>query len=226
MRQPIDPSRLELLTFDCYGTLIDWLGGARAALRGLESLGGCDLERLVRDRDELDTFEVLRPYAPYGEKLAATLRDAARLQGREVAEADVARFVASMPLWPPFGESAACLRRLAARFRLAVLSNVETRVLEASLAQLDVPIEFAVTAEQVRSYKPAPAHWDEALRRAGVAKERVLHVAASLFHDVRPALASGFRVAWINRAQEPLRSCALPDVVTRDLSELCERLRC
>lgn len=226
MRAPLDRSDIELLTFDCYGTLIDWIGGVRTALGELPSLHGCDLERLVRDRDQLDRDEVLRPYAPYREKLAATLRGAARRQAREVSEADLARFVATMPSWPPFDETAPCLRRLGARHRLAILSNVDTRVLEASIASLGAPFEFAVTAEQVRSYKPARAHWDEALRRSGVAQERVLHVAASSFHDVRPALALGFRVAWINRERESAGAEAAPDISVDDLGALCARLGC
>jgi 2-haloacid dehalogenase len=220
----MDSREIELLTFDCYGTLVDWLGGVRAALAGLESLAGSDLERLVRDRGRLDREEVLQPYAPYGEKLGRTLRAAAREQGRELSGDEVRRFVESMSTWPAFPDTAASLRRLRERFRLAVLSNVETRVLEATLARLGVGMDFFVTAEQVRSYKPARAHWDEALRRSGVARERVLHVAQSLFHDVRPALDLGYRVAWIDREREPLPADLRPSLVVSDLAALATRL--
>jgi 2-haloalkanoic acid dehalogenase type II len=226
MRDAIDAEHIELLTFDCYGTLIDWLGGVRAALHGLPSVAGCDLERLVRDRDEIDRDVVLRPYAPYGEQLAESLREAARRQGREIADRDLAAFVASMPAWPPFAESGPCLRRLARRYELAILSNVERRVLEASVAMLGAPFAFLVTAEEVRSYKPARAHFDEALRRSGVARERVLHVACSLFHDVRPALALGWQVAWINREREVARADEPPQLEVPNLAALCEALRC
>ena len=224
MHRVFEPSAIELLTFDCYGTLIDWLGGIHAAVRRVPSLAGCDFERLVRDRDELDHAQVLGAYAPYGEKLAASLREAAARQQREIPEREMRAFVASMATWPPFDESASCLRRLAARHRLAILSNVETRVLEASLALLEAPIEFSVTAEQVRSYKPARAHFDEALRRARVERERVLHVACSAFHDVRPALALGWRVAWSNREHEPAQADLTPDLELPTLAALCEAL--
>jgi 2-haloalkanoic acid dehalogenase type II len=218
------PNELEVLTFDCYGTLVDWLGGVRAALAELPGLAGCDLERVVRDRDELDREEVLAPYAPYGEKLGRTLRGAALRQGRELGDDEVRRFVESMPSWPPFPDAAPSLRRLRARHRLLVLSNVETRVLEATLARLGAPVEGFVTAEQVRSYKPARAHWDEALRRTKAPRERVMHVAQSLFHDVRPALELGWRVAWVDRQDEPLPSGVRPQLVVKDLRELADRL--
>lgn len=224
MHRGFAPNDIELTTFDCYGTLIDWLGGIDYALRRVPSLAGCDFERLVRDRDELDHAQVLGAYAPYGEKLAASLRDAAARQEREIPEREMREFVASMATWPPFAESTSCLRRLATRYRLAILSNVETRVLEASIALLDAPFEFFVTAERMRSYKPARAHFDEALRRARIERERVLHVACSAFHDVRPALALGWHVAWINREHEPAPSALTPDLELPTLAALCEVL--
>lgn len=226
MFSALDRSRLELLTFDCYGTLIDWHAGVRAAVGQIASLHGCDLERLVRDRDEHDQQQVLRGYAPYGVKLGESLRAAAAQQQREPSEAEVRRFVDSMSSWPPFEETRAALRRLGTLYQLAVLSNVETRVLQASLAAIDVEIDFFVTAEQLRSYKPARAHFDAALERGRRDKSRVLHVAASLFHDVRPALALGWNVAWVNREHEPVRSDSVPQLVVESLNELCETLRC
>jgi FMN phosphatase YigB (HAD superfamily) len=94
------------------------------------------------------------------------------------------------------------------------------------LAQIGVPVDFVVTAEQVRSYKPARAHFDAALERSRRDKSRALHVAASLFHDVRPALAYGWNVAWVNRLGESVRSDAVPTLEVRSLSELCEAFRC
>jgi 2-haloalkanoic acid dehalogenase type II len=223
---------LELLTFDCYGTLIDWLGGISAAVRTIPSLYGCDFEQLVRDRDALDKELVFgrfepygKPYVPYGELLAASLHAAAARQGREITEREMETFVASMATWPPFAESSTCLRRLASRYRLAILSNVETRVLESSIALLDAPFEFFVTAQEIRSYKPWTQHFTDALIRGHVRKERVLHVACSLFHDVRPALLLGWHVAFANRENEPVPSDARPDLVVPNLAALCEALR-
>jgi 2-haloalkanoic acid dehalogenase type II len=226
VRAELDRTRIELLTFDCYGTLIDWLGGVRVALASLPSLRGCDLERLVRDRDLRDQQEVAGAYAPYSVKLGDSLRAAAAVQQRAVTDDDVRRFVGSMATWPPFEETRGALLRLGALYQLAVLSNVETRVLQASLAAIDAPIDFFITAEQIHSYKPARAHFDAALDQSRRDKTRVLHVAASLFHDVRPALSMGWNVAWINREEEPLPPDTEPQIVVRSLSELCETLRC
>lgn len=219
-------TRVELLTLDCYGTLIDWAGGVREALRGLESLRGCDLEQLVHDREALDEIEVSKGYAPYRVKLGASLREAAARQGRELSPEDQGRFVESMGSWPPFEETAPALERLGRMYQLAVLSNVDTSVLQQSLKLIGVAVDFVVTAEQLRSYKPARAHFDAALERSHRDKGRALHVGASLFHDVRPALEYGWCVAWVNRDGRPARSDAVPHLEVRSLTELCEALRC
>jgi 2-haloalkanoic acid dehalogenase type II len=213
-------SDLDALTFDCYGTLVDWLGGVRAALGRLPSLAGADLDRLVRDRDAIDRELVLGPYRPYGEILRESLRRAAALQERELEPGESDAFAASMPRWPPFEETPGVLRRLARRYRLAILSNVETATLRASARALGAPFELCVTAEELRSYKPARAHFDEALRRLALPKERVLHVACSLFHDVQPAQELGWRAAWINREGEPLPPELECEFIVPDLASL------
>ncbi len=210
---PLDPAFLRgvrALTFDCYGTLIDWDGGIAAALASLPSLAGLDLARLADDRARLERELQRRAYQPYGELLRRTLASAAVSHGRTPTEAELERFAASMPAWPPFPDSGPALRALAGRFRLAILSNVETRVLEASIALLDAPFETFVTAEEIRSYKPAPRHFEEGLSRLGLARDEVLHVAASLYHDVAPTRALGIRCVWVNRLGEPLTGPA-PD---------------
>jgi 2-haloacid dehalogenase len=226
MRKNLDWNRIELITLDCYGTLIDWSGGVRAACATLESLRGCDLERLVHDREALDEREVLRGYAPYSVKLASSLREAAQQQDRQTTPEEERAFVESMGTWPPFEEARAALERLSKLYQVAVLSNVETRVLRVSLDRIGTDVDFIVTAEQTRSYKPARAHFDAALERSQRDKSRVLHVGASLFHDIRPALELGWNVAWVNREARPVRSDAVPTLEVRSLIELCEALRC
>jgi 2-haloalkanoic acid dehalogenase type II len=218
--------RISCLTFDCYGTLIDWLGGLRAAAAQAESLAGLDLERLIEDRGRVELDLLAGPYRPYREIVTESVARAARLQGREVALEDARAIAASQASWPPFDESRAVLNRLAARFRLAILSNVETRVLERSVGLLDAPFAVLVTAEMLRSYKPAPAHFEVAPERLGVAPDAILHVAQSLVHDVRPALALGRRVAWVNRLGEPLPEGVEPQLVVPHLADLADRLGC
>ena len=202
MARRLDPREIYTLTFDCYGTLIDWRRGVADAAASIESLRAADLPRLVRDRERIEREIQRGRYLPYGEVLAESVAAAAREQGIDLAPDGARRFAESQARWPPFDESRAALARLAARWQLAILSNVEDRVLDASVALLEASFEERITAEQVRAYKPAHAHFETALARLGVEKERILHVASSWFHDVEPALALGIPVAFVDRDRE------------------------
>ncbi len=192
------------LTFDCYGTIIDWDGGILAALAALPSLGGCDFERLVRERETEEYALLEGEFALYGNVLGESLRRAAALQGREPTADEVERFVQSMGGWPAFADSAGALATLGATFRLALLSNVENATLARSAQRLGIADALRITAEDVRSYKPARGHFDAALRALELPADAVLHVACSLYHDVRPARALGWRTVWINRRGDPV----------------------
>ncbi len=129
----------------------------------------------------------------------------------------------SLPEWDPFPEVPAALEEARARgWRLAVLSNTDPDLLDVSLARIGVEFELAVAASEIGSYKPGPAHWDEFFARSGADRERHVHVAASLFHDVAPASALGLRTIWINRLGEEAEP--QPDVELRSLAGLAESL--
>ena len=221
-----EPERIQALTFDCYGTLIDWLAGMRSAIAAMPSLASCDLELLLKDReqDELDTE--IGPYRLYREVLAISMARAARRQRLEPTEDELRNFADSVGIWPVFAETHDALLRLKERYRLAILSNVDTDVLQQSVALLDVPIDELVTAEQVRSYKPAYAHFEEALLRLNLPRSQVLHVAQSHRHDIEPATKLGWNVAWVNRLGERLPDGSRPNVVTSNLTELIAILGC
>ena len=214
----------EALTFDCYGTLIDWRGGVAEATARIPGLSGCDLERLVRDRELVERQLEAGPYLPYGEILAESLRRSALEQGRVVPADDAALFARAMADWRPFPDTGPALRRLGANRRLAILSNVETRILRESVARIGVEFELLITAEELRSYKPARAHFDAAVERLRLPKERILHVAASVFHDIRPASALGWTTAWVNRERESRTADVAPRFETPDLGSLADRL--
>jgi 2-haloacid dehalogenase len=220
----LDTADVRALTFDCYGTIVDWDGGIAAALAALPSLEGADLARLVREREEVEKELQAGTFHSYGEVLGESLRRAVALQDRTPEDGEVAAFVQGMGDWPPFADSVVALGRLGMRFRLAILSNVETAVLRRSLTH--VPVSFAelVTAEQVRSYKPARAHFDEALRRLDLEPREVLHVAGSLYHDVRPARELGWSAVWIDRRGEGAPDDLEPDRVFPDLGALADAL--
>jgi 2-haloalkanoic acid dehalogenase type II len=216
--------RFRALTFDCYGTLIDWDTGIRAALKPIKALERSDHERLLRDREAAEHALLAGPFRLYGGILGDSLREAAQAQGVKLHYGDILGFVNSMNRWPPFPDAGTALRRLAVSHSLGILSNVETKVLEASVRHLGAPFLARITAEDIHSYKPAPRHWEKALERLHQPMECVLHVAGSLVHDIRPARALGFACAWINRRKEPVPEDLDPTWVFPDLTALVNTL--
>lgn len=199
-------------TFDCYGTLIDWNGGI-----------GRELERLfgaARGGELLHTYHELEPQIQredssrsYRGVMAVAL---GRL-GAPAAEQDA--LGRSLPEWEPFPEVPAALEEARAQgWRPAVLSNTDRDFLDASLARIGVEFDLTVVASEIGSYKPAPAHWDEFVARSGADRERQVHVAASLFHDIAPASALGLKTIWINRLGEDGEP--QPDLELRSLAGL------
>lgn len=211
---------IRALTFDCYGTLIDWDKGIRTALREVKGLARCDVERLMRDREQAEHELLAGPYRIYSGILGDSLKAAAAAQERTLGYGEILGFVNTMGRWPAFPDCGKVLRRLAVSYPLGILSNVETKVLQASVKLIGAPFVVRVTAEEVQSYKPAPRHWEEALKRLHLPMESVLHVAGSLYHDIRPARALGFTTAWINRRNEPIPEDLDPASVFPDLNGL------
>jgi 2-haloacid dehalogenase len=207
----VDLGAFDALTFDCYGTLIDWEAGLLAALR--EALPGADS---VGDEALLETYagheaEAERPpYRSYREVLATGLRGVAADLGLEVAHAAVARFAESVRNWPAFPDSAGALDRLHQRYRLGVITNCDTDLFAASNEKLGVTFDWVVTAELARSYKPALAGFDLAFEMIDVPRERILHVAQSLFHDHVPAKQLGLTSVWIDRRHDRPGAGATP----------------
>jgi 2-haloacid dehalogenase len=196
----LDFGRFDALTFDCYGTLIDWETGIAEALREARPEGWpADDERLL-ERFAVHEAAVERgAYRPYREVLALALRSVATDHGVGVTEATARRFADSVRDWPPFPDSTESLRRLATRFHLGVITNCDDDLFAASSRRLGVRFEWVITAERARSYKPSPRNFEEALATIPVPKQRILHVAQSLYHDHVPAKALGMRTVWIDR---------------------------
>jgi 2-haloacid dehalogenase len=207
---PVDFARFDVLTFDCYGTLIDWetglLGGLRAALPD----AGVDDDGLLEAYARHEAAAERPPYRTYREVLATGLRGVAADLGLEVAEAAVARFSETVRDWPAFPDSADALRRLHERFGLGVITNCDTDLFAASAERLGTTFDWVVTAEQARSYKPALAGFEVAFESIGVPRERILHVAQSLFHDHVPAKQLGLTSVWIDRRHDRPGAGATP----------------
>jgi 2-haloacid dehalogenase len=203
-------------TFDCYGTLIDWNGGIGRELERL--FGAARSGELLHAYHELEPqIQREEPSRSYRDVMSVAL---ARLGAPAAKEGALGR---SLPSWEAFPEVPGALEEARSRgWRLAVLSNTDRDLLDASLAQIGVEFDLSVVASEIGSYKPSRGHWDEFFARSGAEPERHVHVAASLFHDVAPAVALGLHTVWINRlgeAPEPQ-----PDVELHSLAGLADSL--
>jgi 2-haloalkanoic acid dehalogenase type II len=218
--------QVDVVTFDCYGTLVDWERGIGDAFAAAASRAG----RTLAASDVLAAYAAIEPeveagpYRPYREVLAATAARVARRLGWPLSEQDAGFLAESLPSWPPFPDTNPALKRLsAAGIRLGILSNVDEDLLAGTRRCLGVSFDLVVTAERVRSYKPGHAHF-EAARAALGAGARWLHAAQSYFHDVVPAKALGIPVAWINRKAEHAGAAGPPDRELPDLAALADWL--
>ena len=193
------------LTFDCYGTLIDWEAGILAALRPWSAAHGVtvDDEALLAAFGRAESrLQAAAPTAPYPQILAGVLGDLAARFGAAATQEEAWAFAGSVKDWPAFPDSAAALAYLRRHYKLVIVSNVDRASFRHSNARLGVTFDAVVTAEDAAAYKPAPNHLRLALARLaelGVAEGRVLHVAQSLFHDHVPAKRLGLRTMWVNR---------------------------
>jgi 2-haloacid dehalogenase len=195
-------SAFEVLSFDCYGTLIDWETGLVAAARFQlgDAVAGHSDEDLVTAFAAVE-HEAEVPYRTYREVLALSLHGMGERLGFAVSEAQARGFGSSAGQWPAFPDSADALQRLGTRFRLAVITNCDDDLFAQSERRLGIAFDHVTTAQQAGSYKPDHASFLLAFEQIGVPLERILHVAQSLFHDHVPAKALGLASVWIDRRQ-------------------------
>jgi len=208
-------------SFDCYGTLIDWMGGIRATLRDIWPEH--DAELLLAAYHQVEPEVQHGRSVTYRQVLAESLERVAHREGLELYEDDRQALGDSLPSWPPFPEVPSALTELRGRgWRIAILSNTDPDLLDASLEEIGVPVDLRITAAEAGSYKPAHGHWERFFERTGAERECHVHVAASLFHDIAPAAELGLRSVWINRLHE---TSELPRAAElTDLSKLPEIL--
>ena len=213
----------DVITFDCYGTLIDWETGISHAMLGAAAADGVRLERaaVLAAYAELEPEIEATTFRSYREVLGLTASAVAERLGWRL-DSTRARFLAhSLGDWPPFPDTNAALEQLhRAGMRLGILSNVDDDLLAATRRHLTVPFDLIVTAAQVRSYKPAAGHFHAARERLG--DVRWLHAAQSWFHDVEPAMALGIPAAWINRKGERQTAGAASVVEVATLRQLAD----
>jgi 2-haloalkanoic acid dehalogenase type II len=201
-------SDFEVLTFDCYGTLIDWESGITAALQPLLArakpplAGDAVLQAFARHEAAQETET---PGMIYSDLLSVVHRRLAEQWGVQPDATEDARFGASVPDWPAFSDSASALAYLKRHYRLVILSNVDRVSFAGSNRRLGVEFDAIFTAQDIGSYKPDPANFRYLLARLaeqGAAPGEILHTAQSLFHDHVPAKRAGLATAWIDRRHE------------------------
>jgi 2-haloacid dehalogenase len=209
-------------TFDCYGTLVDWESGIRAQLELLFGEGkgrgllACyhETEPRVQEAD---------PSSSYREVMAAVLERLAARQEVELGDADRDALARSLPDWPVFPDVSGGLKAASDRgWKLAILSNTDRDLIEASMQQIGIRFEFAIVASEIGSYKPAHGHWNAFFERSSADRTRHVHVAQSIYHDIEPASALGIPTIWINRLAETRDAPATAELP--DLSRLADAL--
>jgi 2-haloacid dehalogenase len=224
----LDFNRFEILTFDCYGTLIDWETGILSALHRILSAHSRQIDdgtllKLYGDfelRAESGTFQ------PYREVLSSVVRQFGDEQGFAPTAAEMRSLPDSLANWKPWPDTVAALRQLKTRFRLAILSNVDDDLFSSTRPKLEVEFDEVITAQQAQAYKPSLKLFELALSRINAPAHRVLHVGQSIYHDVVPAQSLGLATVWVNRPSArpgvgAVKAAeAAPDLTVTSLAEL------
>ena len=226
----LDFSPVRALTFDCYGTIVDWEAGILAALRPVFDRHGVD----ASDDELLEAFGAAEadveggPYRHYRDVLGEVLSSITREHGFEPTGEERSAFGGSVGEWPPFPDSVEALRKLATRFRLGVMTNCDDDLFAVTSNRLGMTFDPVVTAQQVGSYKPNHRNFEVMFERLALPRDQILHVAQSLFHDHVPAKELGLSTVWVDRRQGREGSGATrpadasPDLVVPDLRTLAE----
>jgi 2-haloacid dehalogenase len=226
----LDYGGFEALTFDCYGTLIDWEAGIAAGLEAVTRAHGADVpdEKLLTTYARHEAALEAGPYLRYRQVLAEACRGVCADLTIAPTDQELETFGGSVGEWPAFPDSAAALADLQRRFKLAVITNCDDDLFAASNRRLGVTFDWVITAQQAGSYKPSHRNFELAFERIGLPRDRILHVAQSLFHDHVPAKELGLRSVWINRragrdgsgATPP--ADATPDATFPDMASFAE----
>ncbi len=229
----MDFSRFTTISFDCYGTLIDWESGILPALRSVLTNHGQSLPdaTILELYGEFEAEAESGAYQSYRDVLQSVVRAFAdRFQFR-ASSAEICSLHESVHSWPPFPDTIAALRALQKRYKLAVISNIDNDLFAETRNHLNVEFEDVITAQQARSYKPSLNNFELALRRIALSPDRLLHAGQSIYHDVVPARSLGISTVWVNRksarpgigavrAPAGLDSEKRPDLEVPDLASL------
>jgi 2-haloacid dehalogenase len=224
----LDFSRFEVLTFDCYGTLIDWESGILPVIRRILSGHGKTMDdgTLLKLYGDFEQAAEAGPFRPYREVLSSVVRQFGDEVGFTPTSEELCSLSNSLSGWKPWPDTIEALRQLKTRYRLAIVSNVDDDLFASTRPQLEVAFDEVITAQQAGAYKPSLKMFELALGRIKAPAHRVLHVGQSVYHDVVPAQALGLATVWVNRpSARPgvgavKAAQATPDVTVESLAEL------
>ncbi|HBF23463.1 MAG TPA: hypothetical protein DDW23_06580 [Planctomycetes bacterium] len=218
------------VTFDCFGTLIDWKGGQTRVLRQLPSLAEAttnDIKRVIELRGKIETEIETGPWMRYSQILEKSINNAVlQVLDLELTASESRAFSAGQLGWPPFPDSVLALEELVkGKIQIGLLSNCDKSVLErTSRGKLKIPNALLISSEELQSYKPAPAHWGATLAALQCAPHEILHVSFSSFHDLEPASELGFSLGFVARYEEEAPSHLTLSAEAGDLRTLVENI--
>jgi 2-haloacid dehalogenase len=230
----LDFSRFEILTFDCYGTLINWEEGILRCLHRILTAHGKDRDdaAILQLYGDFEAQAELGEYRRYREVLQSVVRKFGERLDFAPTEEEIRSLPESLQEWKPWPDTVAALRKLKQRFQLAIISNVDDDLFAATRPQLGVEFDQIITAQQAGAYKPSLKIFELALSRVGVPAHRVLHVGQSVYHDVIPAQSLGLATVWVNRPSARSGVGAVkavegnPDLQVANMAELAARANC
>ena len=228
----LDLAQFEWLSFDCYGTLINWEAGILGYVQPVLRRKGCEVpgDEILNLYSEFEPRRQQPPYRTYREVLAGVARDLAGEFRVQLSDEEARGLADSIRNWEPFPDTIHALRRLKSRYKLAVLSNIDDDLFVLTAPKFGVAFDGLVTAQQVQSYKPSLRNFETLLERLQIDKRKLLHLAESLYHDVAPARSMGIATVWVNRRQgRPAAATRLiaeqPDIEVATVGELADLAR-
>ncbi len=222
----LDKTDIKAITFDCYGTLIDWEAGIRAYVGPhlARAAGGAVTLDEWMARWEQIQFEMLVPYRPYREILVESFERTMRAFELEVFADGGPGLARSVAEWLPFPDTVGALRRLARGRRLAIISNIDDQLLAQTVGHLHAPFAALITAEQAHAYKPDAAPFRLAIARLGLPPPSILHAGFGWKYDIASARAAGMRTCFVNRGGGPRPAGEPPDLEVPSLAALADAL--
>jgi 2-haloacid dehalogenase len=224
----MDFSRFKAISFDCYGTLIDWEAGLLPRLRRVLANHGQNVpdSTILELYGEFEAEAEAGAYLSYRSVLESVVRGFGERLGFQPSSYELRSLHESVPQWPPFSDTVAALQQLHRQCRLAIISNIDDDLFAETQKLLGVKFDHVITAQQAKSYKPSLNNFRLALERIGIAPDRLLHAAQSVYHDVVPARSLGIATVWVNRTSArpgvgAVRAAAgTPDLEVPDLASL------